>query len=842
MSHACRPRSLLTSSTLLLAGTTIFLGLLPSAGAQTPRRFEVRAFQTGMPERVVELADVTGEGDIDLLSAANSNVMLWKGDGGGNFCPPAPIPTAFTEDILCADVDGDGDLDLLTAGAGVSVRKNNGLGTFSLVGTFGSEGRRLAVGDLDNNGSLDIATSDYGGGSGARTLLNQGNGSYGTQFLSPWQVATSSGIAVADVDSDGNLDLLVLEVFSGVRWIPGDGSGVFTSGTPLGPVFPPNNNWWDLDVGDIDNDGRPDVVVAGGPDDVVMVVPNVGGTLGTPITLVTQGVQQSIKLADLEGDGDLDLVSGATAYGQLTLWTNTLGSYGPGERTPALVGALSLGVADLDGDGWLDTVSTGFYSRGIAVHIGAGAAGLQGPGLLPSLYQTTSVASGDVNGDSYHDVLVGQQWPQAVSLCLGGPTGLQAPVFAFGTLGGGATSLRLFDLDNDGDRDAICISGAGVERSLGNGLGGFAPPLLTPVGLGPVSVREADLDNDGDRDLVTSHDLSGFIGAGVIKNSGGGNLAAWVSSATGSDAQAVALGDLDGNGLVDAVLAATAPVAGLLALQNIGAAQLVPWIFKPTANPRDVALADFTNDGFLDVVEIEYATSEARIHPGLGTGAFGAPIVRPVNIQPTSVVTTDIDNDLLQDLVIACENGTVQTLLSDGVGSVSYPEAYVSGSYGNSLAVGDMNLDGLPDVVVGGLNFLGLALLYGETQLIGSVQNLGFALAGQPGVPVMFFSGPMLPQSTYLLQLFGALPNAQAWLLISPCFANLPFKGGTLVPDPTVMITLPVATDGLGTFQPLGIWPSGIPSGTNMYLQMWIADPAGPMGYSAGNGLKLATP
>lgn len=830
-------------SVLPILGAALSLAPLSSVEAQSSRRFEVRALQTGLQESVVELADVTGEGEIDLLSSGASGPMLWKGDGGGNFCPPAPLPGGgFVEDLLCADVDVDGDLDVLAAAYGVTVRKNNGNAVFTTGITYGSEGRRVAVGDLNNDGWPDAATSDHGGGSGARTLLNLGSGSFGTQLLGPWQLGTTSDIGITDVNGDGDLDLLVIDVWNGLRLLTGDGSGDYSSTTPQGPTFPGVNNWWALDVADTDNDGDPDVVIGGGPDNVVMLVPTVGGALDTPVTLSTLGNQQGIRLADMDGDGDLEVVSGAVAYGHLSIWENLGGSFGPAVLTPSMVGALGLDVADLDGDGAQDVVSTGFYTGGFAVHMGDGTGGVQGPAGVAGLTQLESVATGDLDGDGWTDLVSGAQWPLGIRVNLGSPTGFGPITAPFGSIGGNAVSIRVFDLDSDGDRDVVWASGSGVERVLGNGLGAFGPGTLTVVGPGLMSVREADLDNDGDRDLVTSHDASGLIGAGVIQNLGGGVLGAWASAATGSDAMAVALGDLDGDGLTDAVLADTAPTTGLRSLRNLGAAVLAPWTFKPTASPRDVTLGDFNLDGQLDVAEVQYAPAEARVHPGLGNGSFGAPIVRPVPIQPTAVTTADIDNDTLIDVVMVGNGHSVQVLLNDGLGSLSYPEVYVSGGYGNSLAVDDVNLDGRPDVVVGGIFFLGASVLYGLADFSGQVQGLGNGLAGQSGIPLLQFFSPMLPGGFYQLQLTGGLGSAPAWILMSPSFANLPFLGGVLVPDPTTLIILPTATDFLGMLQPSGSWPYGIPSGANLYLQVWIADGAGPQGYSASNGLQLTTP
>jgi len=116
--------------------------------------------------------------------------------------------------------------------------------------------------------------------------------------------------------------------------------------------------------------------------------------------------------------------------------------------------------------------------------------------------------------------------------------------------------------------------------------------------------------------------------------------------------------------------------------------------------------------------------------------------------------------------------------------------------------------------------------------------DLGQALAGQSGAPTLEGTGSLLPNSQAYLLLMGANPGAPAFFIASSTAANMPFKGGILVPSPTSAVVL-VVDDAGQIALPVRV-PVALPSGSTFYMQYWIQDPGGPQGFSASNGL-LAT-
>ena len=122
--------------------------------------------------------------------------------------------------------------------------------------------------------------------------------------------------------------------------------------------------------------------------------------------------------------------------------------------------------------------------------------------------------------------------------------------------------------------------------------------------------------------------------------------------------------------------------------------------------------------------------------------------------------------------------------------------------------------------------------------------HLGQGLGGSEGQPYLEAKGDLVADEPIELELERALPGAPAYLTfgLAPLYA--PFKGGTLVPDigGGAGGILPLVTNALGELEVRDRWPSGVPSGTELYLQVWIEDPSGPFGFAASNALRGTSP
>jgi hypothetical protein len=119
--------------------------------------------------------------------------------------------------------------------------------------------------------------------------------------------------------------------------------------------------------------------------------------------------------------------------------------------------------------------------------------------------------------------------------------------------------------------------------------------------------------------------------------------------------------------------------------------------------------------------------------------------------------------------------------------------------------------------------------------------NLGFALAGSAGLPVLTGTGALAGGDPVSLDLASARPSAPVALILGFSQLGAPFKSGTLVPTNDLLIA-GLLTSPAGTLSLPSTWPAGLPSGLSFFFQEWITDPAGPQGFAASNGLRATTP
>ncbi len=360
----------------------------------------------------VALGDIDGDGDLDILAADGdrNQVIARRNDGGGVFSALPGVGVADgSTDVVLADIDNDGDLDLLattsngngTNGA-VSVRTNNGTGTFGGAQNVGVNGSplKVATGDIDGDGDLDLlAITTRGSGPDVVSVRrNDGAGGFsGTQTVAVG--ANAQSLALGDLDGDGDLDLVVANWDdNNVSVRLNDGAGLFGGTATVAVGNAPSG----VALGDLDGDGDLDLLASNANDDNVSVRLNngAGGFSGT--TSIGVGVTpESVILGDLDHDGDLDFITnsfGAPFSGPNKVsvrFNNGTGGFS-GTQEVSIVEGFIFGAAlgDMDADGDLDivTATQAFFSPlSIRYNGGTGPTGTRGAvagsafGVYPSL-------------------------------------------------------------------------------------------------------------------------------------------------------------------------------------------------------------------------------------------------------------------------------------------------------------------------------------------------------------------------------------------------------------------------------------------------------------------------
>jgi hypothetical protein len=338
----------------------------------------------------VVVGDVDGDRDLDLLTV-NANeqgsVSVRLNDGKGNFSAPAtnaePTVGAYPMSIAVGDVDGDGDLDFLTANnhnATVSVRLNDGRGNFSAPATNAEPSVKfnpisVTLGDVDGDGDLDFLTANNDNTVSVR--LNNGRGSFSAPTTNPDpQVGEYPySVVLGDVDGDGDLDFLTANNHSAtVSMRLNNGRGNFS--TPATNAEPSVADYaWNITLGDVDGDRDLDFLTANNNGTVSVRLNDGHGSFAAPTTNVDPAVAgrfpQSVALGDVDSDGDLDFLSANNNLGGGTVSVRLNDGRGnfsvPATNPNPSVGDFlprSVAVGDLDGDGDLDLLTANLTARG----------------------------------------------------------------------------------------------------------------------------------------------------------------------------------------------------------------------------------------------------------------------------------------------------------------------------------------------------------------------------------------------------------------------------------------------------------------------------------------------
>ena len=283
--------------------------------------------------------------------------------------------------------------------------------TAALSATVGNGASAVATADLNADGNLDLIVSNRISGT-VSALLGNGDGTFQAQKLftaisAPW------GIAVGDLNGDGIPDLIVGNLGTGLNIALGNGDGTFTvtsinvGNCPLNPV-----------LADVNGDGKLDIIVGNECGSGILVfLGNGNGTFQAPTTLNGSTDVYSLVVADFDGDGILDIVAANRITSTIDVYKGTgSGNFAAVVQYPALAGAWSIAAADFNGDAKLDLVVTSSSGVGIAVLLGNGDATFQAATFVATTGSYYAVETGDLNTDGKQDIVTltsttVQAWP-----------------------------------------------------------------------------------------------------------------------------------------------------------------------------------------------------------------------------------------------------------------------------------------------------------------------------------------------------------------------------------------------------------------------------------------------
>jgi len=342
----------------------------------------------------VELADINGDGRVDILFANGGNYstagtpeqnQVFLNNGAGQFSEATTAVFGSVGDlarvIKARDFDGDGDVDIIVGTTYQTQSRlyiNNGSGSFveatsQLPAILASVGD-IEAGDVDGDGDIDLLIADWGAGNpltnpGGRTMLwlNDGSGNFSDVTASRMPnilVRFSWDIELVDVDNDYDLDALIsCKSCSGSYLYRNDGTGTFTHDPIALPQF---TNNYEFEPMDLDGDGYLDLItINDGPSlrQHIFIADGSGGFVDRTTTLWPASENLAaddnvVVFLDADSDGDADFIIGSLGAVDRLHRNNGSGaltdeSIMTGTATP---GTLGIAVADLNGDGRIDIV------------------------------------------------------------------------------------------------------------------------------------------------------------------------------------------------------------------------------------------------------------------------------------------------------------------------------------------------------------------------------------------------------------------------------------------------------------------------------------------------------
>jgi len=374
--------------------------------------------------------------------------------------------------------------------------------------------------------------------------------------------------------------IAVLTVIGTLAQVPQASLGIASSiASPTPPLFLPpvtytasglqGSPFRSAAVGDLNGDGKPDVVVANYLSRTVSVLlGNGNGTFQSAVIYELGGQAPSaIAIADMNGDGKPDLVVGTT--GVIVLLGNGEGTFQAAVTyLSGQVSVVDMALADVNGDGKPDLIAltgTQAYGDGVGVLLGNGDGTFQPARMYGSGGWSLAVA--DVNGDGKSDVLVAHLYLPSVGVLRGNGDGTFQPEVTYGAGGIEAIAIAVADFNGDGKPDLVVTSCRNYSCSdpgplavlLGNGDGTFQPATLYDSGPGIAwSAAIADVNRDSIPDILTVNSLNGTVG--VMLGNGGGTFAPAASYATGGiGPTCIAVADVNGDGRPDVVVRNDAP-------------------------------------------------------------------------------------------------------------------------------------------------------------------------------------------------------------------------------------------------------------------------------------------
>ena len=553
----------------------------------------------------------------------------------------------------------------------------------------------VALGDVDLDGDLDIYIADLDGPD--RLWLNDGSGTF-TDSGQVLEAGRSTFPILAPLDGDLFPDLWLARLLSTSATYLNDGTGLLTFDQSYGA----STSRRGAALGDLDGDGDLDAfAVTDTSTTASEVLLNEGlGVFTDTGQALGLTFSRSAALGDVDGDLDLDALVGNN--GGNALWLNAgAGTFTDSGLSFGGTGTFGVAMADLNGDTFLDAI----FANGQSfpdpnqVWFGDGSGGFTDSGQDLGSEYSFAVALADFNGDGSLDAFFGNNASLENRLFANDGSGGFTEVTAFDFGIGAALGVATGDLTGNGRPDIVIANGSNPDQIFfngGPGNGFVESPQMLGSSRGSC-VALGDLDDDGDLDAA--------IGAGTIArilvNDGTGHFVdsrQWLGHGLGDGVTDLEFFDADGDGDLDLYVAINS--SGLFGDGNNqvwlndgnGVFDQTTEILIGEVSTPEAAVGDIDDDGDIDLVNGNF--TENRVWRGDGAGGFTMDPVVVGEGNSQAVVLGDLDGDLDLDIIFGNNGEGNEVWLNDGAGNFTDSLQSLGTNSTIALALGDVDGDG----------------------------------------------------------------------------------------------------------------------------------------------------
>ena len=599
--------------------------------------------------------------------------------------------------------------------------------------------------DLNRDGYLDLAVANMTDNT-VSVLLGNNDGTFGAR--TNYAVGTKPmSVVLGDANNDGRTDILTANSGSStISILLANSSGGFNSAISVTAADALES----LAVGDVNNDLINDIVytntinnttsASGKTFSLLLGQSKTSASFAAPVQFTVGAGPVSIILEDFNKDTFLDV---ATANRDDNTASVLLGN-GSGQFTPQIKYAVGSGPQTIvtgiltgnpaDTTLYTDLVIASRNSSTVTVLLNNGSGAFAPPvvatpttppGQFPAGMWSAAVAIGDINGDDLADLVTADEGANTISVLCGRGDGTFGPNVPY-SVGKYPDDVTLGDFNSDGHLDIATANHLGVtssstQNSISVLLGDrrFAPSTeynvynktTDAIGAMPNQAALGDVNNDGYADIVSVNQQSSNLSVLLNDKTGAFGKPLAPLPGTNPGPRSVALGDINNDGNLDAVACCVgAAQAGTVSiLKGNGNGVFDPHVpmagFGPL--PVYVTLADLDNDGNLDLITVNQngdavnpTVGSLSVAFGNGDLTFTAPIRLYVGPTPRAVAVGDVNNDGLADLVATSQGSRNVALLINNGARTFQAASFISTTFSPFFAaIGDVNNDGKADIV-----------------------------------------------------------------------------------------------------------------------------------------------